>query len=57
MEVLITVGADGIPARVVTAAGSGSAALDRHVCEFIRREWRAVPGEGARYRIAITFVP
>lgn len=57
VEALITVSTNGYPAKVEVGRSSGSPALDRHVCEFIRREWRAEAGEGANYRIAITFAP
>lgn len=57
IEALITVDTNGIPSRVEVGKSSGNASLDRHVTEFIRREWRAEPGDVARYRIAITFVP
>lgn len=57
VEALITVGTNGIPVKVEVGRSSGSPALDRHVCEFIRKEWRADGGEAANYRIAITFAP
>ena len=58
IEALITVGTNGIPSKVEVGKSSGSPALDRHVTEFIRREWRAEAGQDvARYRIAITFIP
>lgn len=57
VEALITVGTNGIPAKVEVGRSSGSPALDRHVCEFIRKEWRAAAGEAGNYRIAITFAP
>lgn len=57
VEALITVSTNGFPVKVEVGRSSGSPALDRHVCEFIRREWRADGGDGANYRIAITFAP
>jgi protein TonB len=57
VEVLITVDTEGVPTSVTVGRSSGSPALDRHVTEFIKREWRAHPGEGGYYRIAITFAP
>lgn len=57
VEALITVGTNGVPSKVEVGRSSGAPSLDRHVCDFIRREWRARPGEVANYRIAITFVP
>lgn len=57
VEALITIGTNGVPSQVEVGKSSGSPGLDRHVTEFIRREWRTVPGEIARYRIAITFAP
>lgn len=56
VEVLIAVGTNGIPTKVDVGKSSGSPALDRHVCDFIRKEWRADDGEGGNYRIAITFL-
>lgn len=57
VEAHITVSTNGVPIKVDVGRSSGSPALDRHVCDFIRREWRAAPGEGANYKIAITFAP
>lgn len=57
VEALITVSTNGTPIKVEVGRSSGSPALDRHVCDFIRREWRAEAGEGANYKIAITFAP
>jgi protein TonB len=57
VEALITVSTNGIPSKVEIGKSSGSPALDRHVCDFIRKEWRAVVGEAGNYRIAITFAP
>ncbi|MBL9127996.1 MAG: TonB family protein, partial [Verrucomicrobiales bacterium] len=57
VELLITVNSNGVPAKVDIGRSSGSPALDRHVSEFVRREWRADAGNGANYRIAITFAP
>ncbi len=57
VEALISVGTNGIPDAVRVGRSSGSPALDAHVTEFIRREWRADPGPPAHYRIAITFAP
>ena len=57
VEALITVGTNGIPLKVDVGRSSGAPSLDRHVCDFIRREWRADPGAPAAYRIAITFAP
>lgn len=56
VEVLISVGTNGIPSKVEVGKSSGSPALDRHVTEFIRKEWRAEEGEAANYKIAITFL-
>lgn len=57
VEALITVGTNGIVSKVEVGRSSGFPALDRHVTEFIRKEWKAEAGEGALYRIAITFAP
>jgi TonB family protein len=57
VEILFSVGTNGEPQIVEASRSSGTPALDRHVCEFIRQEWRAFPGEAAKYRIAITFKP
>lgn len=57
VEVLITVSTNGLPTKVDIGRSSGSPALDRHVSEFIRREWRAEAGNSGNYRIAITFAP
>ncbi len=57
VEALISVGTNGFPSKVEVGKSSGSPALDRHVCDFIRKEWRAVVGEGGNYRIQITFSP
>lgn len=57
VEALITVGTNGIPAKVEVGKSSGSPALDRHVCDFIRKEWKAAAGEAGNFRIAITFSP
>lgn len=57
VEALISVATNGIPSRVEVGRSSGSPALDRHVCDFIRKEWRAAAGDGGNYRIAITFAP
>lgn len=57
VEALITVNTNGVPTKVEVGRSSGTPALDRHVCDFIRREWRAEAGEVANYRIAITFAP
>jgi protein TonB len=57
VEALISVGTNGLPTKVEVGKSSGSHALDRHVCEFIRKEWRAEAGEEANYRISITFAP
>ncbi len=57
VQVLIYVGADGEPDRVEVEKSSSTPALDRYVCDFIRREWRTYPGEAANFRIAITFAP
>jgi len=56
VEVLIAVDTNGIPSKVEVGKSSGSPALDRHVCEFIRKEWKAQEGEAANYKIAITFL-
>lgn len=57
VEALITVGTNGVVSRVEVGRSSGFPALDRHVADFIRKEWKAEPGDGALYRIAITFAP
>ncbi len=57
VEALITVGTNGLPTKVEVGRSSGSPSLDRHVTEFIRKEWKAEENEAANYRIAITFVP
>lgn len=57
VEALITVSTNGLVSKVEVGRSSGFPALDRHVTEFIRKEWKAEPGEGALYRIAITFAP
>jgi|GEM_PF-3149878 len=57
VEALITVSTNGFLTKVEVGRSSGNPALDRHVCDFIRREWRAEAGEGANYKIAITFAP
>jgi protein TonB len=57
VEVLFGVDTNGVPREVDVARSSGTAALDRHVCRFIEKEWRAYPGEAGHYRIAITFEP
>jgi protein TonB len=57
VEALITVTTNGLVSKVEVGRSSGFPALDRHVTEFIRKEWKAEPGEGAFYRIAITFAP
>lgn len=57
VEALITVDTNGLPSKVEVGKSSGSPALDRHVAEFIRKEWKADASETANYRIAITFVP
>lgn len=57
VEVLITVDTNGMPSKVEIGRSSGNDGLDRHVTQFIRREWRAEPGAGGHYRIAITFAP
>jgi TonB family protein len=62
VELLITVGPDGIPTKVEMGKASGSPALDRYVSdevtEFIRRQWRAEPTEGTSYyRLPLSFVP
>lgn len=58
VEALITVATNGLISKVAVGRSSGFPALDRHVTEFIRKEWKAEPGpEEARYRIAITFAP
>jgi TonB family protein len=57
VEALITINTNGVPIKVDVGRSSGNSALDRHVCDFIRREWRAESGDGANYRIAITFAP
>ncbi len=57
VEALIFVATNGLPLKVDVGRSSGYPALDRHVCDFIRKEWRAQPGEAVNYRIAITFAP
>ncbi|MCC6232309.1 MAG: TonB family protein [Verrucomicrobiales bacterium] len=57
VEALIYVATNGIPTKVEVGKSSGSPALDRHVCDFIRKEWRAQAGDAVNYRIAITFAP
>lgn len=57
VEALIYVSTNGIPLKVEVGRSSGYPDLDRHVCEFIRKEWRAQAGEAVNYRIAITFAP
>ncbi len=57
VEVLITVNTSGHLTGVELGRSSGNPNLDRHVIDFIRREWRAEPGDGAHYKIAITFAP
>jgi len=57
VEALITVGANGLVEKVEVGRSSGFPALDRYVCDFIQREWKAEPGEGGFYRIAMTFLP
>ncbi|MGE3310425.1 MAG: energy transducer TonB [Limisphaerales bacterium] len=57
VEVLITVSSEGHLSRVEVGRSSGNPGLDRHVIDFIRREWRAEPGGGGHYKIAITFAP
>ncbi|MBL9134952.1 MAG: energy transducer TonB [Verrucomicrobiales bacterium] len=57
VEVLITVDTNGVPTKVSVGRSSGNSALDRHVVEFIQREWRTAAGEGGNFKIALTFAP
>lgn len=48
-EILMTLETNGIPLRVRVGAPSGNGALDRHLCEFIRREWIGKPDAARAY--------
>lgn len=45
IEVLISVAADGTPTEAIISRSSGNAALDRHTCSWIQKNWRFSPAK------------
>jgi protein TonB len=53
--VLVEVSAAGSPASVVVRESSGSAPLDAHALEWVRRNWTWGPGSPRRYLVPFIF--